>query len=174
MPNHVTNKIIFATEHAHAVFSRVIVDGRFDFESLVPPPPNMYRGSISLEDEKDFPVNCLSWQRQNWGTKWNAYDCKNQFSDAEGKAVITFDTAWAPPYPVMAAFANVFQVPFEHRYFDEGGRFWGIEIWDASRWNDRIHRKERRFSIEEDKKSLCIELKGYDPDSRDEDEGDAA
>ena len=66
------------------------------------------------------------------------------------------------PYPVIVAFANKFKVPFEHRYFDEGGNFWGIEEWAIK--DKCLSRIKKRKSNKEDYKLLCIELKGYDPD----------
>lgn len=166
MPNHVSHKITFDAAKAETVFSACCQDGSFDFDTLVPRPPHMYNGDLSGEDEQDFKCNWSSWQRENWGTKWNAYDCACKVED--GKAIITFDTAWSVPYPVMAAFANKFGIPFEHRYFDEGSNFWGIEEWSAER-GSCISRTKKRRDHEEDYVPLCVELKGYDP-NRDDDE----
>ena len=167
MPNHVTHKVIFYSANAEEIFAAICVYGCIDFDKLVPRPPHVYNGDISQEDEKDFPCNGLSWQRENWGTKWNAYDGSTM---VEGdKAIMTFDTAWSIPYPVMAAFCNRFNIPFEHRYFDEGSNFWGIEQWGTEKHGgNRIARIVKRKSLDEDKVPLCIELKGYDPNSNDE------
>lgn len=165
MPNHVTHKLTFAEDKAAEVFSACCPDGRFDFKTLVPQPLYVYQGNLSQEDEQDFPINWRSWNRENWGTKWGAY---GQTCGVEnGKAFIQFDTAWSIPYPVLAAFANKFVIPFEHRYFDEGANFWGIEEWKSE--DGHVIRKTKRKSNEEDKVALCIELKGYDPE-RDEDD----
>jgi hypothetical protein len=41
------------------------------------------------------------WAIANWGTKWNACDVELDESTADlGYVVITFDTAWSPPWPV--------------------------------------------------------------------------
>lgn len=173
MPNHVSHKLTFAADKAPEVFAAVCTEGRFDFETLVPIPPNLYRGDLSSEDEKDFPINWLSWSRDNWGTKWNAYACKCEVIGE--KAVITFDTAWSNPYPVLAAFCNRFQIAFEHRYFDEGSFFWGIDQWGTGRWDKgRVQRIEKRWNKKEDYKPLCIELKHYDPDEREDEDGEDA
>lgn len=157
MPNHVANRVTFAADKAEAIFAIVIRDGRFDFETLVPSPPNMYRGSTNSEDEKDFPINWNSWQRQNWGTKWNAYQSTH---GVEGDtAFINFQTAWSAPYPVMAAFCNRFNIPFEHRYYDEGECHWGIDKWDFGRWGDdkdAVSRIEKRFKKPEDRRMLAL------------------
>lgn len=155
MPNHVANRLTFAADKAEEVFAVVIRDGHFDFETLVPSPPNMYRGSTNSEDDKDFPVNWHSWQRQNWGTKWNAYESSH---GVEGdKAFINFQTAWSAPYPVMAAFCNRFNIPFEHRYYDEGECHWGIDTWGFGNWPDDktyVSRRDKRFKRAEDRAEL--------------------
>ena len=64
---------------------------------------------------------------------------------------------------MISAFANKFGIPFEHRYFDEGSNFWGIEDWEIE--HRLLCRTKKRRLSEEDRKALCIELKGYDPDA---------
>lgn len=165
MPNHVSHKITFDAANAETVFAACCPDGRFDFNTLVPQPLHMYRGDLSGEDDQDFKCNWSTWNRENWGTKWNAYDCACKVED--GKAIITFDTAWSVPYPVMAAFANKFSISFEHRYYDEGGNFWGVEEWGTERGCPS--RTKKRRDHEEDYIPLCVELKGYDPSKEEED-----
>ena len=46
MPNHVSHKLTFAADKAVTVFGAVCPDGHFDFETLVPSPPNLYRGDL--------------------------------------------------------------------------------------------------------------------------------
>lgn len=163
MPNYVTNRVTFAANKADEVFAIVIRDGRFDFETLVPSPPNMYHGNLSAEDQKDFPINWLKWSQENWGTKWNAGQSTHGIAE-DGRAFIQFDTAWAPPYPVMAAFCNRFAIPFEHRYFDEGSCFWGIDTWGTGvpfSAPGSIQRVERRYKKSEDEEPLKRQLKSY-------------
>lgn len=169
MPNHVTHKILFEASRLDEIKAAICDEDCVDFEKLIPSPPQMYHGNLSSQDDQDFQCNWNTWSRENWGTKWNAYQGKTGVAD-DGRAFIKFDTAWSIPYPVIAAFCNRFQVPFEHRYFDEGHNFWGIETWSVDKWSgDRVTRTEKRFNKAEDKNALCIELKGYDPDKRDED-----
>lgn len=172
MPNHVTNKLIFDASHVEAIKEGACTDGQFDFEKLIPSPPHMYRGNISAEDEQDFPINWNSWSRANWGTKWNAYNCNIEVME-DGKASLQFDTAWSVPYPVISAFANRFQIPFEHRYYDEGHNFWGVETWGKGTLpGELILRTSKRKKLAADRNALCIELKSYSPDE-DDDEDDA-
>lgn len=164
MPNHVTNKIVFSAEYAEKIFAETSIDGNFNFKTLVPQPPHVYQGGLGELEEEDFPINWLSWNRENWGTKWNCYDTK--YSINGENAEILFDTAWSAPYPVIVAFANRFQIPFTHKYFDEGHNFWGTERWVFA--DGYACRAGKFYSRDEDKQALCIELKGYDPEAEDE------
>lgn len=47
--------------------------------------------------------NWHSWSKENWGTKWNAYDIVRRSDE-----VIEFQTAWSAPVPVVAALAQKF------------------------------------------------------------------
>lgn len=167
MPNHVTNKIVMKIDPviADGIFKAVCPNGKFDFEALVPTPLNVYQGGLGRDEDADFPINWNTWNRANWGTKWNCYE-QTLGTDEHG-SWIEFDTAWSVPYPIIAAFANKFGVEFEHRYFDEGHNFWGIETWGIDKRlpdNTIIQRLTKRKSDPADKRQLCIELKGYDPD----------
>lgn len=154
MPNHVANRITFSADKAEEVFTVVIRGDCFDFETLVPCPPNLYHGDLSADDEKDFKINWSNWSRENWGTKWNAYQGRHGIEN--GIAFISFQTAWSAPYPVMAAFCNRFQIPFEHRYYDEGENHWGIDTWASDNYRNRISRQKKRFKLEEDRRELSL------------------
>lgn len=158
MPNHVINKIIFDKQHADQVFE-ICPSGTLDFNRLVPMPLHVYRGDCTQEDDTDFKWTWYNWSIENWGTKWNAYEGSIKI---EGdKAIVLFRTAWSVPYPIISAFANRFNICFEHKYFDEGEGFWGVEKWGFDEFNrEHIHRTIKRRSFEEDKKSLGIELWG--------------
>lgn len=144
----------------------VCPEGRFDFETLISSPSQIYRGDLASEDQQDFPCNWFDWQMQNWGTKWGA---SGQSCGVEnGKAFIKFDTAWTVPYPIISAFANRFKIPFEHRYFDEGHNFWGIEKWEFGGFSkSKISRIGKIKNEQADHDNLCVELEGYDPRERD-------
>jgi hypothetical protein len=158
MPNHVTNIIEFDSSKAEEIFGAVCPAGEFDFNILIPQPAHIYKGNTSSEDEQDFPVNWHSWNNQNWGTKWNAYSCS--IAIVNGKAFIKFQTAWSPPYPVISAFANKFQVPFTHRYMDEAHNFWGVENWgtDERFTSEPFHRLSKFRDRPEDEMILALEL----------------
>lgn len=167
MPNHVTHKITFAAEHAERVFADVCPGDHFAFEALVPQPPELYHGDLSGEDDKDFKCNWYSWNVVHWGTKWGAYESTCGLTD-DGRAFIKFDTAWSVPYPILSAFNNRFQIPFEHRYYDEGANFWGVETWGPraypiSESPKLVVRLTKRRDDPADQGALCMELKGYNP-----------
>ena len=156
MPNNVTNKLTFDPLHADTVFKICCPHNGMDFNTLIPQPLQVYQGNISSEDETDFTCNWKTWNLENWGTKWNAYDsiCTSVYGD---DAAIIFNTAWSIPYPVIVAFANRFEIPFEHRYFDEGYNFWGIETWTNE--SGVMRRSNKRYNKPEDKETLSKELK---------------
>lgn len=55
------------------------------------------------------------WCYKNWGTKWNAYENKQPGTDT-----IIFETAWAPPEPVIAQLAKMYpEAEIEHWWADE-------------------------------------------------------
>lgn len=54
------------------------------------------------------------WACKNWGTKWNASD-----SEFNGN-IITFDTAWATPYPIIQRLSQMYpEVKFSVAFADE-------------------------------------------------------
>ncbi len=55
-----------------------------------------------------------SWSCENWGTKWNACE-----TSIEGPTVY-FDTAWAPPVPVILKLSEMYpDVKIKHVYSEE-------------------------------------------------------
>ena len=157
MPNHVSNQIEFNiyAEKAELIISEITQDGCVDFNSLIPQPLSIYQGNLNRSDDEDFNANQWhQWHRDNWGTKWNAYDGNTKYSD--GLVVIYFETAWSIPYPFIIAFANKYKLKFTHKYFDEGHNFWGVDEWDNG------VRIKRMRDIEDMRKALHIELRGFD------------
>lgn len=102
------------------------------------------------------------WSIANWGTKWDAYD-QGMEEVGDEEVIYTFDTAWSVPYPVLEKLSEEFpELKFEVKYFDEGHNFWGVVEYVG----DEL--LQDRQSEEEDKDSLCLELKGYDPKEEEE------
>lgn len=168
MPNHITNVIELQTEDFEKVKDEVMTNGRFDFEKLIPMPLDVYRGSVSLLEEKDFPKNWYNWSIDHWGTKWNAYDTCVEKEGKETK--LSFLTAWGTPDPVIVAFANKTQVPFQYKYFDEGHGFFGHDAWGKPNrpWTSpEMSRLSHNYMMPEIYNSLCQELQGYHPNPPD-------
>jgi hypothetical protein len=164
MPNWVSIKIEFEAvkEVANTIYGAICVNDRVDFNTLIPTPLHIYQGNLGSEDEKDFGDNTWSeWNRDCWGTKWNACN-PDKLKWEDGKASIEFDTAWSVPYSVIVAFGNKFLIPFTLKYFDEGHNFWGIEEYVPNDTKTSIRRKVKKGSLEEERRSLHIELRGYD------------
>lgn len=129
MPNHVTSEMIFrgvSAAEQDAILSAVCnSEAKVDFSVLVPEPLNMWQGNEGVAHEKAFGKRLgMVWARENWGTKWNAYQSRpiNRSGDT---LTIVFDTAWSPPYPWLAAVFNNFRRSFEHNWFDEGAN-WSV------------------------------------------------
>lgn len=64
------------------------------------------------------------WANANWGTKWDAYDASPLGgSPEEGTLLYRFDTAWAPPVPVLLELSRRFPaVEMDLDWHEEGGR----------------------------------------------------
>jgi hypothetical protein len=77
-----------------------------------------------IESYRDYGhIDWYSWSIENWGTKWNAYECKRD----EHK--ITFETAWYTPVPIWKALTEKYPtITWRVRYSDEdtGGSNHGI------------------------------------------------
>lgn len=62
------------------------------------------------------------WRIENWGTKWDAYDRTSEETDNgnTGTGNYTFNTAWAPPIPVIRRLAIIFpDITFTWKWADE-------------------------------------------------------
>lgn len=58
--------------------------------------------------------HCMDFNREEWGTKWNAYNC-----DIKGETA-SFETAWSHPHPVIKKLSEMFpDVEIEVKYADE-------------------------------------------------------
>lgn len=146
MPNHIRNRITVIGDHK-AFFNAVRSEDRsFDFNKLIPPPDNMFTGSLSLEEERVLNAKGIphwyGWQTENWGTKWNAYHI-----EMKDENVIEFDTAWTHPEPIVHAIAARFtDHEFKWIYADEDT---GSNTGEYSIRNGKVfYRKIKDQSIE--------------------------
>lgn len=74
------------------------------------------------------------WCINNWGTKWECAEA--QLDDFEDNLAINFETAWAPPEPVIEAYSKKYPLlTFRLEYLEPGMGFRGIhEIGDGGKW----------------------------------------
>ncbi len=69
------------------------------------------------------------WRNAKWGTKWG--DCETQLTDQDyrdnfGKVMLSFNSAWGPPYEGIKYIATIFpRLLFDLRYYEEGMCFQG-------------------------------------------------
>jgi Api92-like protein with ferredoxin domain len=110
------------------------------FHAFVSMPADVFRGSVDLREQERMGIkHWYNWSVKNWGTKWDAYQTtfkkeidpvleqlaaafagKNKKGAAYGRALFTFQTAWAAPHPVIAAMAKQHKsLKIKHEYSDE-------------------------------------------------------
>jgi len=139
MPNHVTNELIFrdaSPNEQNEIVKRLcapLQPATVDFSILVPEPLNLWMGNEGVDHERAFGKRLgMVWARENWGTKWNAYNTRPVIW-TEHTLTLVFDTAWSPPYPWLAAVFNSLKRGFEHNWFDEGASRAVSGRWDYSK-----------------------------------------
>jgi hypothetical protein len=123
MPNWVDNMLRIIKGDPKEMFEFIrSEESLFDFNNVVPMTPDVCARVSAQEDAaaivtftdgtstKVFPCPPGSlrqdWNRENWGTKWNARDIAYSTKDPEH--VIQFATAWDAPVPVFEALAKRF------------------------------------------------------------------
>ncbi len=98
--------------------------------------------------------HCMDYARNAWGTKWNAY---SQSADVNTDYMVTFETAWSHPYPVIEALSKKFPDEIINvKYADEDtGSNCGtysikngevIEQNIAPAWSDQTEQQKRFFT----------------------------
>lgn len=79
-------------------------------------------------------TDVLAWSRNNWGTKWNAYDTE---VDGDG-SIVRFDTAWASPDYVIEALSKKFPnaiLNIEYADEDLGSNCGSYSIQNGEKFN---------------------------------------
>jgi hypothetical protein len=148
MPNHVTNILkLSGPQSAIDKFYKHLLDenDEVDFERVLPMP----------EGEEN---NWYNWKWDNWGTKWNAYDC---IIDRENNK-IQFDTAWEYPRPVIEHLVKAHpKVSVKILSVNEGG-FPILCIL----YTNGSKTLEKTIDYDEDKERFLryfVKVKGYNP-----------
>jgi hypothetical protein len=117
-----------------------------DFNKFVPEPGTITRDLIQhplYSSRAAESADDQLWdycRRQHWGTKWQPasfYVEDTEVSEGrlgaisawggEAEVMVTFDTAWSPPLPVVLAMSKKFPtLEFDLRYFECGCCFNGL------------------------------------------------
>jgi hypothetical protein len=88
----------------------------FDFERVIPLPPDP-REKLGLS--RTEPIDWRRLRIDSWGTKWNAVSVTIERQPDDSGAVIKFDTAWDPPWPILRTLADRFpRLEFDFVYND--------------------------------------------------------
>ena len=131
MPNNVTTRMRIYGEKANDVLEAIKGEREaIDFEVIIPPPENMFRGNLGQTEKKlcqeEGRPNWYDWQRENWGTKWNAYSQSVTRKD-EWMVEIEFDTAWQFPQPILDALQKQYpEVRFSGHWVEEFSESAGV------------------------------------------------
>jgi len=133
MPNNITNCITLSgTKDAVRHFRKTCFqedNKTLDFEKIIPPPENMYRGNLEkkvLQECIDAGIpDWLSWQSSNWGTSKNAF---NGWIETENETIINFafNTSWNHPEPI---FEKLVELGFEIGVLWQVENDYPIKIW---------------------------------------------
>ena len=120
----------------------VKVDGKqsFDFSTIVPidMSDEDYHGTETrtMKNGEEYRVggNWYEWNLEHWGTKWNS--CNTDASDLVDNGVVSFQTAWCPPEPIMISLAKMYPTfHFEWTFLEEQG--WG-GVYDYTNGKENI------------------------------------
>lgn len=104
-------------------------DAWFELGPSGEPEPIVGELAKEVAAKCDGFTSWYDWACQKWGTKWNACRVeKPEYSSvSKDKAEVTyrFDTAWAPPMPVLVAASKMFpMLTFDLHEDDEGDSDW--------------------------------------------------
>jgi hypothetical protein len=117
MPNHCNNQLTLASgESLFGILSPYLIDKGegdfdFDFQKIIPMDEKLLEGE-----------DWYSWRVVNWGTKWDGYDGRFNSDDFSS---FSFETAWAPPLPIIKKLAELTGQTFILEYIEYGMFFCG-------------------------------------------------
>ena len=111
-------------------------DTPLDFDKIIPYPKefsdmdkiasdwekNRTTESYANKPKDGFNSGGYEWCCENWGTKWNACIDEGVDWDVDGDyAIIHFNTAWAPPEPIIAKLREKFPDANFNGFYREDG-----------------------------------------------------
>lgn len=83
-------------------------------------PEQWKLGKTAYENQSKYGApTWYEWSINNWGTKWNAYECAAREMGPE-HSELSFWTAWTPPHPVLQRLSEQHpDLTIEHEWADE-------------------------------------------------------
>jgi hypothetical protein len=99
VPNHCENGLAISGPPEIVMELVRAVDGPeepFDFETLLPVPPEIAGPAGQEQGEPGLPV-WYEWARTHWGVKWNAWGGRRRGYGRTGRVRYRFFTAYGPP-----------------------------------------------------------------------------
>ena len=123
MPNHCFNRVEIYGKEASKIASKIESEETpFDFTKIFPEPD--YDKVEVLPTFGTVEESCMTkwwdWRVQNWGTKWNSYDCEVIEMD-DDQVEYTFNTAWSPPEGVIEKLREQYPDIQITAFYDEPG-----------------------------------------------------
>lgn len=147
------------------MYDMIAAHERMDFDRIIPMPDDVratLNTNLTMDDMDDTKGrNWYVWCRENWGTKWNAYEFEVQ-CESDSSIQMVFQSAWNCPLPVIEEMARLFpNLVFMLDTIDEGWDFWGNQTYSNG---ELIH---DNISCHADKenpvfRTMVRELLGYD------------
>jgi len=95
-----------------------------------------YEGKNLQRPKDGFNSGGYEWKSTQWGTKWGTYDGVGitivPLKGGKIKALLGFQSAWAPPTPVLHALAAVYpQLTFRAESFEMGMGYRLLNKWEG-------------------------------------------
>jgi len=150
MPNHVTNHLQIEGEEKKVKFVFDVIQGNqerqfIDFNKIIPAPAFCFNKSAGspaekLANELEVPI-WTSFNRSNWGTKWNAYS-----QEKVSPTFIKYETAWSSSRKVIQAIADKFpMLKITLKYADEdSGSNVGVIIWHNGDLSENLPKSQSK------------------------------
>ena len=123
MPNDCYNSLTIEAnpETIKKILSFVKSDeSAFDFNKIIPMPDYIYDGNVGTKEKEIYgKYNWYDWSRENWGTKWNAYDIETAAEelmvclDKAGISTIDWNTNGSNVFIFTLNPENAFDLDFD-------------------------------------------------------------
>ena len=125
MPNYCYNRVEINGEGAEEIANKIESEETpFDFTKIFPEPDYdkiEVEPTFEKEEGDDFRMpKWWDWRVQNWGTKWNSFDCEVTILE-DDQVEYTFNTAWSPPEGVIYKLRELYPDVSITAFYDEPG-----------------------------------------------------